>query len=107
VTCSGGEYDNAEWPAFETMGQDTYVSATACKAGYRATDPDQPTQRLCSASGTYSATIVNPCVRMSFFGCREVNGRRPRCTNVGAETFRNTCTVRITHRHHVRCAGQL
>ena len=73
VTCSGGEYDNAEWPPFAPMGEDTYVTATACKAGYRATDPDQPTQRLCSASGTYSATIVNPCIRTS----RGVPSRTP------------------------------
>jgi len=63
LACPAGEYDNANWPAFEPMGQDQLVSATSCKAGYRPTNPDEPTQRMCSASGTYSATIINPCIR--------------------------------------------
>jgi len=63
ISCGGGEYDNAEWPSWEPKGQDVYVNATTCKPGYQPDDLLASTQRLCTASGVFNTTIINPCKR--------------------------------------------
>lgn len=69
ISCAATAYDNAEWPVFAPLGEDTYVNSTACKNGYRAINPDQPTQRICKASGVWDLAVVNPCVRTCCAPC--------------------------------------
>jgi len=44
------------------MGQNVYVNGS-CSAGFEPTNANLPPQRLCPASGTYTATLLNPCIR--------------------------------------------
>jgi len=51
-----------DWPPYAPYSQDTYVNGT-CQAGFQATNKTNPPQRLCLASGSYQATLLNPCIR--------------------------------------------
>ena len=66
VTCAVSTFGFANWAAYAPFGQDTYVNGT-CLAGYQPLDPNLPPQRLCPASGTYTTTLQNPCIRTACF----------------------------------------
>ena len=64
LQCAGGSFAFADWPTYAPLGQNVYVNGT-CQPGFQPTDPSQPPRRLCPSAGTYTATLINPCIRKS------------------------------------------
>jgi len=75
LACLPGTFAFADWPTYAPFNQNTYVNGT-CQAGYAPANPSLPTQRLCPAAGTYTSTIVNPCIRAWLRGGRSEPRRR-------------------------------
>ena len=62
ITCPAGSYDYASWPAFSPLGVNQYVNGT-CDSGYTAANGAASPQRLCLATGAYTSTERNACIR--------------------------------------------
>ena len=62
ITCSAADYDHATWPSFAPYGVSQYVNGV-CDPGYQPTNPALPPQRYCAATGTYTVSELNPCIR--------------------------------------------
>ena len=62
LTCPASTFQNVIWPAYSPYGVAAPISGT-CVAGYVPTDNTTATQRQCNVDGTWSNTIVNPCIQ--------------------------------------------
>ena len=92
LTCSSGAFAFGNWPEYAPFGQDVYVNGT-CQPGFQTTDPSAPTQRLCTAAGTYTSTIRNPCIR----ACPAPYVRQATC-DLNTDHAGGPCSVNGLHR---------
>ena len=64
IVCSAYTFGNAQWPTVAPGGTARTVNGV-CNSGYQPTNPGQPVQQVCQATGAYTNTVINPCVRTS------------------------------------------